>query len=382
MDFARLQSVENLSKFSNLVHIDTPVYRRDSLNPLDHCAEEESWTVSQLATLAEDLSTGLKSDRCAQRLLQLFRNHRFLNRIDRVCLVLRVADTNQLTVVDSCVSQRFGSNLLKKGYSCFVNPQGSLFSLKPGMTRIFAQSSQVLDSFRSRNRPVQRSIAMLASSGVESGVCMAIGRGQTLRGFLFLNSKEPKLFDSITDQYAPLFSLLGLVGTIALDVSGRDEVLANRTWFLNPTLPNYAVPFDKNQFKQFLGQTIESAMSTPLDIDVQCDCSETPFLFLPRLVCQVLHGYLQRIQGHIGAARMLKVSIQTVGRQVRFGFHIGDGISGTALSQILDRFQLNAVEELQYWPIQVSIENGSLVACVPLEPVFDVESPCQYSVVY
>ncbi len=243
-----LQDTELKRDALSASHRDMDVYLSARLDSLDRCFEEESWIVSQLASLAEDLASGMQSQRPANRLMGVLRSHKFFHQVDRVCLAGRVPNSNQLMVVDSAFGERCESNMLKPGYSCFVNPDGSLFNMRPGTMRIFDDSHRVLDSFAASGKPAQRSIALISDMGLRSGLCLAIGRETELQGFLFLNSCQPELFRDITIRFAPLISLLGLVATIALDSNGFHKSFS-RQGVMDDDLPKSSMLFDAASFK-------------------------------------------------------------------------------------------------------------------------------------
>lgn len=361
-------------------HTDSNVYDRQKLDPLNACYVEESWTVSQLATLAEDIATGLSADRCGHRLMQLFRSHKHFHRVDRTCLALRVATTNQLVVVDSCVSPRVRMNGLRRGYSCFVNPKGSLFSLKPGMVRVFGESNRVIESFRSQRMPVQRSIALLADSGLNSGICMALGRGSQTKGFLFFNSADSGLFDDAAERFTPLFSLFGLVGTLALDSIECESSLGNATWFLENSVPHHAVRFSSQEFSQMMtklfsviGISEMPRMSLP---------DRGPFLYLPRLVSMVFYEYMLQtsIMRPVNSSSMITVSNQE--NETVFELSFGQHFANESVAGCLQSLRGSLGRRMRSWPVCITLDENRIQLRVPLEPVFADETSNEYSIVH
>jgi hypothetical protein len=132
-------------------HEDLDIYSSDVVDGMEKCSDEESWIVAQLASAAEDLAGRYSDIRPAHKLMSVLRGHRFFQHMDRICIVGLMPQANQLVVVDSCIHDRLRErgikNRMPKGYSCFVNPAGSLFQMKPGVLRIFADSQTVLESF-------------------------------------------------------------------------------------------------------------------------------------------------------------------------------------------------------------------------------------------
>ncbi len=365
-----------------VVHSDWDVYRSARLDTLDRCIEEESWIVSQLAALAEDLASGVQSQHPAQRVMKVLRSHRYFHQVDRVCLAGRVHNTNQLMVVDSSTSDRFESNLLKPGYSCFVNPEGSLFSMKPGTMRIFADSERVLESFATSGKPAQRSIALINDMGLRSGLCLAIGRDKALQGFLFLNSCQTDLFRDITLRYAPLISLLGLVGTIALDSNsfGRNAGLFDA---LDSDLRKCRCCSTKASFEVTSIAPCKSAsareMSSPFQ---QIPMLKDDFLYLPALTCGTLAEVAMRL--HLVPADGTPVSVfisqeaATTSMGIRHQYNPNLSSKWDWIRKNVDLVGAG----LENTPMELHITEGEIRLQFPFEPVLQSHRGLRYSVVY
>ncbi len=366
-----------------VVHSDWDVYRSARLDTLDRCIEEESWIVSQLAALAEDLASGVQSQHPAQRVMKVLRSHRYFHQVDRVCLAGRVHNTNQLMVVDSSTSDRFESNLLKPGYSCFVNPEGSLFSMKPGTMRIFADSERVLESFATSGKPAQRSIALINDMGLRSGLCLAIGRDKALQGFLFLNSCQTDLFRDITLRYAPLISLLGLVGTIALDSNsfGRNAGLFDA---LDSDLPKMSMLFDEGEFRSYLYRALQKRVGTGDVFSVSTDTSmlKDDFLYLPALTCGTLAEVAMRL--HLVPADGTPVSVfisqeaATTSMGIRHQYNPNLSSKWDWIRKNVDLVGAG----LENTPMELHITEGEIRLQFPFEPVLQSHRGLRYSVVY
>jgi hypothetical protein len=367
-------------KDTDTEHRDLDVYRSSRLDSLDQCLEEESWIVSQLASLAEDLSSGTHSGHPAARLMHVLKNHKFFNQVDRVCLVGRVAGGNQLVVIDASLSDRCPENSLKKGYSCFVNPDGSLFKMRPGTVRIFGDCERVLASFAAQGKPAQRSIALISDQGLRSGLCLAIGRGTEIQGFLFLNSVQEDLFREITVKSAPLLSLFGLIATIGLDTSGFHPSMKGNLR-RNDTIPKSSTLFTPEHFKSL----VESALShwhrpgvkQPLTIVPKGD--NVPFLYLPTTIVYTTAELIYRIQD---AEKPVAIEVAVSGGVSQVSFcHLGSSEDG-ATWEWLNRIVKTADSEFLNKPVSVRLTDTHVVISFPFEPLLSGHQELLYSTVY
>ncbi len=361
-------------------HVDTSVYRSASIDTLDKCIEEETWIVSQLISLAEDLSAGTYSDRPAQKLMNILRRHRFFNRVDRVCMAGRVHDTNQLVVVDSSTSVRGGENTLKKGYSCFVNPEGSLFKMTPSTIRIFGECNRVLATFAEQHKPAQRSIALIADLGLRSGLCMAMGRAENTQGFLFLNSQEPELFEEITTRYAPLLSLFSIVATLAMDANGFHRDAYHHNARFDSVLPKKAVRFDPNEFAKFLRDGMTVLTNQTYDVKVTCDVQGNNFLYVPKTSISAIADFVMRAGYEV--SKPLEVNVTRSGNQILFAIAITDAMKAVGKSTFNARIVASQNADLKLLPIQLELEPDSLQVRVPYEPTLDGAVGQPYSIAY
>jgi hypothetical protein len=377
-------ATENAADGTRVAHHDSSIYSNAVIDALDQCAEEESWTVAQLASVAEDLACSTDKLRAANRLMSVLRGHRFFRRVDRVCMAGFVRGSNQLVVVDSCISPRLRSyrdeNPMQRGYSCFVNPQGSLFRMKPGVLRVFDDCSRVLDSFARQGKPAQRSIAHIADTGLRSGLCLAIGRGETVQGFLFMNSLDPNLFADVTTRFAPLLSLFSLLGTIAFDASGFHA----EGWSVNldAHLPAHSVEFSTKEFRELLQTTVR--LDSGVDLEVHITTDELPrFLYLPSTVIRIVAKLLE----HTGYGRSLhRVDLHVGCRGEQVTLHLtvpglAEDEASLRLPQI-ERAIVRCRREFRACPVDLETDRNGVVIAFPIEPIFDAVNACAYSVAY
>lgn len=367
---------------ARVAHHDSSIYSNAVIDALDRCAEEESWTVAQLASVAEDLASNTDKMRPANRLMSVLRGHRFFRSVDRVCMAGFVRGSNQLVVVDSSISPRLRSfrdeNPMQRGYSCFVNPQGSLFRMKPGVLRVFDDCSRVLDAFSRQGKPAQRSIAHIADTGLRSGLCLAIGRGESVQGFLFMNSLEPNLFEDVTTRFAPLLSLFSLLGTIAFDASGFHA--EETTGSLESHLPAHSVEFATEEFQEWIRKTIH--LDTGIDYEVRLSSEPLPrFLYLPAIVVRIVAELVEQWS----SGRMShRVDLQLGCRSDQVTLHVrAPGITDAELeNERVERAISRCRQTFRECPIDVERCNDGAIVAFPIEPIFNAVAECAYSVAY
>ena len=367
----------------SLAHRDLDVYRSSRLDSLDQCREEETWIVSQLAALAEDLASGTHSGHPASRLMHVLKGHKFFSQIDRVCLAGRVAHGNQLVVIDASISNRCVENSLKKGYSCFVNPEGSLFKMRPGTMRVFADSARVLTSFAHQQKPAQRSIALIADQGLRSGLCLAIGRGDVIQGFLFLNSLQPGLFDNINVQFSPLLSLFGLVATIALDTNGF-HVVQNDASPYTDWLPKTAIRFDQQEFLALVerGVALLRGPDSKIQLSVARKEGLTDFLYLPSTIVSTVADLIVRTRVAERTGKELQLDIVVERGEVRIEFVHNCKTDDTAVSDWLNHTIRTIASRFANKPIKLRATESHAVLSFPFEPLLFGNNQLLYSTVY
>jgi len=363
-------------------HSDSSVYSSAVLDMLDQCEVEETWIVSQLAAVAEDVASGGDKGQPAHRLMHVLRNHRFLQAIDRVAIVGLVRNSNQLIVVDSCISQRardfHGENPMQKGYSCFVNAVGSLSKMRPGVLRIFGDSERVMKSFAEQGQPAQRSIAHIVDTGIRSGMCMAIGRGELVQGYLFMNSLQPDIFTEVRTRVAPLLSLLSVSSTAALDAAGfRADGYANE--FVSH-LPSTAIVFDATSFKSMLESTV--FLDTGIQVDLKVLLTDVPtFLYLPRTVVAMCAELIERTH-NIRDGVEITWTASVSGERVSLEFECPTRDNTDATMETRNRIIKRCADLFSECPVTVDLIENNIRVLFPVEPVFEGCGSNAYSVAY
>lgn len=363
-------------------HVDMSVYSSARIDPLDRCVEEESWIVTQLATLAEDLACGGRGDRPAHRLMNVLRNHRFFREVDRVCIAGRVCGTNQLVVADAAIGERCSESVLKKGYSCFVNPQGSLFKMKPSTVRIFGDSDRVLASFANQGKPAQRSIAYIADQGLRSGLCLAVGRADQIQGFLFLNSTQRELFERTIEGYAPLLSLFALVTTIALDAHGFGIDRRPERVMLAGLVPNHSVVFRSAEFEQFTRTAIYQLTGLERNVELTYESNASSFLYVPESIAGAIASLVSRIPGHGFTDGNIRLQLERIGARMELRLPHNLPIEQPSTREWIERLIGLKRHENRNLPLGIRSRESSFVIDFPFEPAFDSATNESYSVIY
>lgn len=147
------------------------------------------------------------------------------DKVDRICLALRVGLSNELYVLDSCNSVRVSDeNRMKRGYRCFVRPGSSLLKLREGEARIFEDAARVTEAFGHNDKPVQRSIGYIAGMGLQSGICLPLHFGGELRGFFFMNSLEQGGFNKMIDEDYAVLSIVAMLGKVLLQGETSSDI--------------------------------------------------------------------------------------------------------------------------------------------------------------
>ena len=167
------------------MHKDSPILYRSLLrNRKVEFTSESAWLISSV--LALPLTSDPERESIAKTFLTILDGHDVLKNIKRVSLDFRAGLSNRLVCLSSANRSLIPNNL-ESGYSCFTASNGSLFELKPGFVRYFADASQVLERYKQQNLPPQRSISRVADMNIGAGVCSGVFDGSRLVGFIFLN---------------------------------------------------------------------------------------------------------------------------------------------------------------------------------------------------
>lgn len=365
-------------------HTDHSIYDNDAISGLERCSHEETWIVSQVAAAAEDLASAPPDVRPAHQLMRILSGHSFFQSVDRVCIVGLVPDANQLVVVDSCIHSRMRDqgvrNRMLRGYSCLVNPQGSLARMQPGVLRIFGDSQAVLESFAKEGKPTQRSIAYVAESGLRSGICLAIGRGSCVQGFLFMNSQMPDRFRNVMRDYGPLLSLFSLLGTVSLDGAGFHATPNHQR---SPqTVQNTAMVFNVAEFSNQLRSAMARLMPTECQAHVS-QLDEHQFLYTPASVLDALCNVIFHLN-MVAVAHSSDLSIDVAVKhgQVQFTVRCEDSLWHRVPAQWRQQRLDDLADTYRNRPMKFALSDRAVVVEIPYEPAIWNGDQISYSVAF
>jgi len=287
---------------------------------------EDSWFLASVMMLRY-ITNVASTTEVTQRLLDMCARHSVLQQVQRIGLVRRLGNANQLRVIAS--NNASGEpNSMPSDYSCFVNATGSLFDLKPMSVRYFADAAEVVASFAARNHPPQRSIARVAQMKLGSGLCSGVFASERLVGLVFLNGRLSQveldknniallleaLCAAVRTYYEPYF-LSQAYWTLAA-VAG-DVFAGRRFTFL--TLQELAL----EQLKYLTGQT--------WDIKLSGDLGARPVL--------VSHGNIAQIIARSIAAAAVGPSIDVRAKVEQDSLRIDFSLS-TPCDQLAKHVQL------------------------------------------
>jgi hypothetical protein len=301
-----------------------------------------------------------------------------------------VPGTNQLVVVDSCISDRLRAhgvrNRMPRGYSCFVNPRGSLSTMKPGTLRMFSDSHAVLASFARQAKPVQRSIAHVSESGLRSGICLAIGRAENTQGYLFMNSLVPELFRDIKRDYGPLLSLFSLLGTVSLDGAGfgRSVLSEEPESEKDPEkdVPQHGIAFEPQSCQHYLRTLLQRLTPAVPAVEVHAP-AWLAFLYAPAFTLRLLAQLATEI-GLVAAnaEAAWRITVEKSGTWINFHLHANNPAWQTAPEDWRGA-RLNAfASRYAHVPMQFQLAPHGVTASVPYEPAIGNSTDVLYSVVH
>lgn len=165
-------------------------------------SRQDTWLLTSLAGIGSLNQSGS----FATKVLELLRGHSRFVHIKRVCIAQRLGMSNQLRTLCSATSDDI-SDAMPTGYSCFVNPTGSIFKLSDQNMRVFPSVQNVVESFQKEAMPTQRSLSLINSMGLKSGICLGQFSRMQLKGLLFLNSGEAKDRETSGADYS-IYALL------------------------------------------------------------------------------------------------------------------------------------------------------------------------------
>ena len=187
--------------------------------------QDESLIISKLLDmnnrLSNDNEDSLKN--LSRELLTIFdlAEQSMWSQVDRVCISLRDSFSNQISISSADQNAKVLDNVLISGYSCVVDENSSLMSLKDGEIRTYDDIDNIISAFNLSNRKVQRSIGLISQTKIKSGLTIPLVRKGKTIGFLFFNSTKINTFQNLTAQD---FSILCLVKLIVQNIASNASI--------------------------------------------------------------------------------------------------------------------------------------------------------------
>ncbi|MDA9951696.1 hypothetical protein N9D31_03870 [Oligoflexaceae bacterium] len=158
---------------------------------------EDNTVLRSLVMLARDARS--RKFNAYEKLAELICRDNFFPEAKRISYVRRLGLSNQLRTEASWNADGYG-NSMEQGYTCFTDPEGSLFSLGRYQIRTFDSAESVVGNFAADNQRPQRSIHRISRMGMVSGICMPIfAPSSRVLGFFFINSDRYSYFRHLNE---------------------------------------------------------------------------------------------------------------------------------------------------------------------------------------
>lgn len=310
-------------------HRDTALYQNILLRSRSATFQpDDTQTLGELVNLEHQLNNKVTTRGIAGDILKTLQMHPHFKNVARVCIATLVDHTNQLRVLDSAMDSH-SENKMTPGYSCFVDADGSLFKLADGQMRILREVSLVINAFAKQGKPVQRSVRYINEMGFKSGICLPLVHLGTLRGYLFLNAREPLYFHLARPQDFLLYSLLVQLGQRVLHMAAPFEPTS-----LPPALESLArwnaEAFEAQSFGDHLSLFLSKRHGRDRSVMVHADTELPPFLYAPSLIAINLLDCLEA-QHLLQSEDPLQVHVYLEEDEVVFEVPVGWGQNETNL---------------------------------------------------
>lgn len=310
-------------------HRDTALYQNILLRSRSATFQaDDTHTLGELVNLEHQLNNKVTARGIANDILKKLQQHPHFKHVARVCIATLVDHSNQLRVLDSAMDDA-GENKMMPGYSCFVDAGGSLFQLADGQMRILREVSLVINAFAKQGKPLQRSVRYIDEMGFKSGICLPLVHLGELRGYLFLNAREPLYFHLARPQDFLLYSLLVQIGQRVLHMACPFEPTS-----LPPALASLArwtgEAFEVQSFEDHLTQLLRKRHNCDKTVAVHADSELPPFLYAPSLIALNLLDLLEA-QHLLRHDNPLKVRVYLEAGEVAFEVPTGWSQSDTNL---------------------------------------------------
>ncbi|MCB1143051.1 MAG: hypothetical protein KDK54_12465 [Leptospiraceae bacterium] len=268
---------------------DIPLFYKNFIQSNNFAFKKEySAMLSKLYSINHSKSPSSTTKSFAEELYKIFQVHPFYKKLNRICLTQLNFPQNELLILSQWSDTIADKNLMMEGYRCYVNPEGSLFKLSSFNIRIYNSAEKILNSFREKNLPPQRSLRYLAEMGIRSGICIPLtdGNSQLIMGFLFLNSFEENYFTNLTDEDYAFFSILQSISEYYIFQNNPKQQ------YFSPELKKLAGKeksefFNLDHFTSYI-QSIRSEYNNDLPEIILDLKFKLPFLYIPNKIIYLL----------------------------------------------------------------------------------------------
>jgi hypothetical protein len=252
--------------------------------------------------------------------------------------------------------------------------------MRPGTVRMFGDCERVLSSFAAQGKPAQRSIALISDLGLRSGLCLALGRGAEVQGFLFLNSVQEDLFREISINSAPILSLFGLIATITLDTSGFHPLPKNHPQ-RNDVVPKSSTSFEPSRFKGLLENALalRSRPGIQRTVKINSKDEKLSFLYLPTTIINSLAELICKVHD---ANNVVTVDIGVSNGLVHIGFDHDVKSNDSHAWSWLSRIVQTLDSEFANKPVSIKMSESQVIVEFPFEPLLVGHKSLLYSTVF
>jgi len=172
--------------------------------------EVDANLLSSLVAFAHAQSRNMDDAEFAAEAIATLSTHPVFAQLDRVCLAQLAPGAPMLRVLGSANRRGRSHNAIQAGYHCFIADGSSLTRVEEGWMRAFPDARKVVASFIAAGMPPQRTIRLVAESGLRAGLCLPL-RLRHARGYLFMNSTEVDAFARVDSGVSMALTLLSQI---------------------------------------------------------------------------------------------------------------------------------------------------------------------------
>jgi hypothetical protein len=367
-----------------MTHTDKNIYKINFIKSLKYQFDEsDTWLAAQLSNMAQDFVERTAMERYAERVAEVMRGHPRYSMIDRVCLAQALSPVNELVVVSSWCSLHVGQNLMPNGYRCFVDPEGSLFQLKPGQMRVFGSSKRILEQYGLEGKPPQRSMRYISEMGLQSGMCLPIFFYGRLQGILFMNTVQEEYFHHLRDEDYALLSLIKMVAKVALALwNGYQPPLTlqlEQAEFLHKSEVFVAASF-QHHVQELLRTMLGSSVSIYVD-----DATQVQWLYSPmQLAAAIVSAVMALSELMLHTKVVLRLELVSApsgsGRNIQISFQHFLNYNDATTRQRADYMHRRLKREAEQIGLLCTMDEFFLTYSFPLDLAYTENSGILYSV--